>query len=486
MRFSAMTRRQLLASPLPLLAVRRASAAAAPSEPLRIGSDLQLFVDGYFIESMRGASLRMHEPVSAGRVLTFDKPWEGNVSLYGTIFKDGPLYRMYYRGWNLPEYTNPKLLKPGESAGVKNDGHTCYAESRDGHNFTRPDVGLFEYGGSKKNNIVWTGDGSHNFAPFRDPTASGADQFKAVGGNRKLFAWRSADGVKWELIRKEPVITDGAFDSLNVAFHDQRLGRYVCIYRDFVQGVRSLKRSESADFLNWSAGVWADYGNTPKEQLYTNGTTPYFRAPQIYLAFPKRYVNWRVPPSGQPIEGISESVFMTTRDGVHWDRRFMEAFIRPGRDPRNWVHRTNMVMTGVVPTAPDQISIYVQRHYNFPSCHVERMTLRTDGFVSVSAGYGGGELLTRPFYMESSRMVLNFATSAAGSIRYEVLDENGQPHPGLSIDDTPVIYGDEIEKAVQIRPPSKSAGSKLSARPVRVRFRLKDADLYSVRFADGG
>ncbi|MBK9167318.1 MAG: hypothetical protein IPM24_07610 [Bryobacterales bacterium] len=473
-----MTRRELLAA-IPLVAVR-----AASHGPLRIGDDLQLFVDDYFIESMRGVSLVPQTPVSAGRVVEFDQPWEGNVSLYGTVFQDGAKYRMYYRGWSLPEYTNRGLLKPGEVVHPKNDGQTCYAESDDGIRWTKPELALKEFNGSTRNNVIWLGEGSHNFAPFLDtnPAAPASERYKAVGGSRQLYAWRSADGIRWELIRKEPILTDGAFDSLNVAFYDTRLQRYVAIYRDFRQGVRTLKRAESADFLQWSPGVWADYGGAPKEQLYTNATTPYFRAPQIYVAFPKRFVNWRTPPSGQPLSGISETVFMTSRDGVRWDRRFMEAFIRPGRDPRNWVHRTNMVMTGVVPTAPDEISIYVQRHYNFPSCHVERMTLRTDGFVAARAGYGGGELLTRPFIMEGHKMVLNYATSAAGSIRYEVLDENRRPHPGLGIEESPVIFGDEIERSIDVRPPARNERSRMAAHPVRVRFLLKDADLFSVRF----
>lgn len=47
---------------------------------------------------------------------------------------------------------------------------------------------------------------------------------------------------------------------------------------------------------------------------------------------------------------------------------------------------------------------WLQRHYTLPSVHVERMTLRTDGFVSVHAGYEGGELLTRPLIFEGNNI----------------------------------------------------------------------------------
>ena len=152
------------------------------------------------------------------------------------------------------------------------------------------------------------------------------------------------------------------------------------------------------------------------------GTTPYYRAPHIYLAFPKRYVQWRTMHPDVSGSGVSEGVFMSSRDGVRWDRRFMEAFVRPGRDPRSWVHRTNMIAAGVVPTADDEISIYVARDYISPSAHLERMVLRTDGFVSASADYSGGELLTKPLLFQDNNLVLNFATSAAGSIHLEIQD----------------------------------------------------------------
>lgn len=461
-----------------------ASAQQRQEEPLRIGSQLQLFVDDYFIGSLKGAELRMQQPLAAGKAIAFDRPWEGNVSGYVTVLKDDGKFRMYYRGWSLPDYVNASALKAGERQHPKNDASICYAESADGINWTKPDLGLIDFNGSKRNNIVLRGEGAHNFMAFLDtrPGVANSERFKAVGGDRALYAFRSPDGVRWEKMRAESVITDGAFDSQNVVFFDSLLGKYVAIYRDFRQGVRTVKRAESTDFLTWTPGVWADYGTAPKEQLYTNATQPYFRAPQIYVAFPKRFVPWRKPLGDVPSDGVSEAVFMTTRDGVHWQRTFLEAFIRPGIDKRDWVHRDHMVATGVMPTGPGEISIYAQRHYNFPTAFLERMTLRTDGFVSVHAGYKGGELITKDFILEGSSMVLNFSTSAVGSIQYEIVDSNGNALPGFGLGQTPVIYGDDIERVIQIPQGRMRDRERLSALPVRLRFLLKDADIYSVQF----
>src|SRR5262249_36494154 len=143
--------------------------------------------------------------------------------------------------------------------------------------------------GSKANNIVWTGPGTENFAPFLDanPEVPRSQRYKALAGSRGLIAYVSGDAIHWSQLREQPVITDGAFDSQNLAFWDTHRKCYVAVYREFVQGIRSLKMATSKDFVHWSAGEVADYGTAPAEHLYTNATQPYFRAPQIYLAMPK-------------------------------------------------------------------------------------------------------------------------------------------------------------------------------------------------------
>ena len=492
-------RRLLVAAVLMHLALAQSWILAGKEDedgPLPIGSRLELFVDDYLIESMDGVRLQLHAPQPAGTVLKYDKPWEGTTSAYHTVFKDGDLYRMYYRGSSHAGYTVPSLMKPGEKVIPQHEQVACYAESRDGIHWTRPSLGLIEFEGSKDNNIIWSGNrsGAHNFAPFKDgnPEAPASQRYKAVGssnldGKPVLLGFVSPDGIHWTQIQEEPIITDGAFDSLNVAFWDSVRQRYSAIYRIGQDGVRTIKFSHSENFVDWPPGRYADYGDTPREQLYTNATRPYFRAPQIYLAFPKRFVQWRTYHEDAPGTGVSEGVFMTSRDGVHWDRRFMEAFVRPGRDPRSWVHRTTMIAAGVLPTDDDEISIYVSRHYTSPSAHLERMVLRTDGFVSANAGYAGGELLTKPLQFQGNNLVLNFATSAAGSIHLEIQDVEGKPLPGFALEDSPLIWGDEIEHTVRWeRSHSKATNDEplrwIGDKLVRLRFVMKDADLFSLRF----
>ena len=470
-----------------------AEESADSKQAVDIGSRLELFVDDFLIDSMDGVDLKLHTPVSAGKIISFDKPWEGNTSDYHTVFRDGEGYRMYYSGTSHPDYADQDQLRPGEKVQPKHESVTCLIESRDGIEWSRPSLGLVEFEGSRDNNIVWTEDVGCCFAPFKDgnPDAPPDELYKALGNvgswpESVLMAFVSPDGKRWSRASPKPAITDGKFDSLNVPFWDPVRHQYAAVYRDF-DGVRSLKYATSEDFLTWTPGQWAEYGNTAREELYTNATTPYFRAPHIYISFPKRFVPWRTFHSTNPYPGVSEGVFMTSRDGVHWDRRFMEAFIRPGRDPRNWVHRCNMPASGIVPTAEDEISLYVGRNNTYPSSHVERMVLRLDGFVSVHAGYSGGELITRSLVFQGDKLVLNFASSAAGSIRLEIQDLKGNPLPGFALEESPLIWGDEIEHTVSWeRSHTKSTSDKplagIAGKPVRLRFVMKDADLYSLRF----
>jgi len=455
---------------------------------LDIGSRRELFVDRYLVDRLEGASLRLHHPRREGTALKFDRPWEGEFSAYITVLKDGGLWRMYYRGL-------AKAGRDGSAAEV-----TCYAESKDGVAWTKPDLGLFEVAGTRKNNVVLAGMPplTHNFAPFIDtrPGVAKSGRYKALGGVGRggLTALVSADGLRWKKLRDKAVITKGAFDSQNVAFWSAAEGCYVCYFRTWKRvgktGFRWISRTTSKDFVNWSAPVEMTFGAAPPEHLYTNATQPYFRAPHIYIALPKRFFPGKV--ALRPDEAAklvkhkgyrvasSDSVFMTTRGGSTYDRTFMEAFIRPGPSGRDWICRDNAPAWGVLPAGPRTMFLYRLSHYAQPTSHVTRYSLRLDGFVSVHAPFGGGQLITRPLKFAGRQLEINFATSAAGGIRVEIQDAGSKPIPGYRLEDCPAFIGDRIGHVVSWK--KGTDVSALAGRAVRLRFELKDADLYSIRF----
>ncbi len=453
------------------------TACALAQDAIQIAGRWELLVDRYLIERMQGdIELRLHEPAPQEIVMVHDKPWEGNSCGYHTIFQDGPLYRMYYRGWN----HNMSNGKQTHRAVV------CYAQSRDGIHWERPTLGLVEFQGSKQNNIIWVGPGTHNFVPFKDtnPQCPSDARYKAVARgedeyHQALLAFKSGDGLHWQLLADKPILTQGAFDSQNLAFWDMLRQEYRCYFRDFRDGRRDIKVSTSKDFLHWSEPQWLQFPDAPKEHLYTNGVMPYYRAPHLLIGFPTRYL----PERGSLTEGL----FMSSRDGRAF-RRWAEAFIRPGLNADKWHNRSNYIWWGLVetesplPGGGKELSLYTNEGYYYESkaAKTRRYTCRIDGFVSLHASFAGGEILTKPLVFAGDRLVINFSTSAAGGLQVQVEDLDGRTAAGLALSDCPEIYGDAVEHTVTWQQGSDVGA--LAGQPVRLRLTLRDADLYALGF----
>jgi hypothetical protein len=454
-----------------------------------IGSNLQLFVDSFIIDKMDNLHLKMQTPVDEGEVMDLENPWEGPFAAYFTILKDGDLFRLYYRG-------EPGLVKDGSEEEV-----ICYAESKDGIHWTKPDLNLFEVNGSKKNNVVLAHAApvTHNFSPFIDtrPGVDPAQKYKAVGGLEKtgLVAYVSPDGIHWTKLQDEPLIGPRPhdFDSQNVIFWSEAEQQYVCYFRSWVKydkRYRSVARATSKDFIHWTEPKHMDYGDTPPEQLYTNQTSPYYRAPHIYISIGARFMKNRQVLTEEEAKALnvnpkyfkdcSDAVFMSTRGDYRYHRTFLESFIRPGIGLDNWVSRSNYPALNVIQTGDTEMSVYLNQDYAQPTAHLHRYSLRIDGFVSVNAPYAGGEIVTKPLIFTGDEMVMNFSTSAAGYVKVELQDEDGNPIPGFELEKSKEIIGNEIEKKItwQDNPDLKA----LNGKPVRVRFVMKDADLYSFKF----
>ncbi|MSU51239.1 MAG: hypothetical protein EXS37_19485 [Opitutus sp.] len=461
------------------------AATSAGKPTVDLGTRWELLVDDWLVESALGAALKLNEPRRAEVVLVTDAPWEGPTSAYFSVLKDGDVIRLYYRG-----------SVGGSDHSI--DQVTCVVESRDGITFTRPTVGLIEVSGSTANNVVWRGVESHNFAPFidRNPQARADERYKALGGLKVpgknwqqgdtpggLYAFVSPDGLRWRKLQPAPVLTQGAFDSLNLAFWDPARGRYANYSRSFTNKIRTVQSSTSSDFRRWSEAEQNRYGaDVPWEHFYTSATLPCPGAEHLLLAFPKRYVPVRTKIAAHKLPGVSDAVFMSSRDGVAWDRPFLEAWLRPGPDQKNWTERSNMPAWGIVESAPGEWSLYISEHYRWPDNRLRRLVLPRHRIASMHAPARTGEFTTRPVTFTGRQLVLNYATSAAGSLQVEVQDEAGRPLPGFAITDLPPLYGDELDAVVKWK--TRADLSSLAGKPVRLHFVLNDADLFALRFAE--
>ena len=505
-------------------ATRAAPAAVAP---LRIGSRRELFTDRFLIEDMKGTELRLHSPQRKETAIVFDQPWEGAHSGYVRVLedkdhpKDSPQFLMYYRGW--PSWFD----KDGKA--IRGSEVTCVARSEDGIRWIKPSLTLYEFTDQKSgsrfrtNNIVLPPDdpaASHNFTPFIDtrPGVPASERFKALTGSfkdgRPFWGYVSGDGIHWRKISKEPLLNKKNWplrsDGTNIpCFWSDSDKCYYAYFRIWIdhnkqpmaapgagndeKGWRWFGRARSEDFIHWKDVEPISVDGPVVEHLYTSEVQPYFRAPHLRLSFPCRMVyrkalsdaeldKFKVGPDNR--QNVNDGAFMTSRDGLHFERTFMESFLRPGLDRRSWSGRNNYAACGVLSTGPEELSLYYDQgndQLTEPSRkHLVRCTLRTDGFVSVHAPYRGGELLTKPLIFEGKSLEINYATSALGEVRIEVQSGEGRPIEGFTLSQCDAIFGDQISRTVTWG--GNADVSKISGKPIKLRFVLKDVDLYSFRF----
>ncbi len=440
---------------------------------------------------MRGAALQLVRPERREVAITFDAPWESPTAFPKSVVQDGSTIRMYYRACS-PDADDSSLQ--GSAMAVSHDG---------GLSFEKPDLGRVDWEGSKANNLVSIAAPPHMPPVFRDtnPDCRPEERFKGLSAHwKQAYAMVSPDGIDWRGLGAGPLKMSGTFDTVNTAFWDPVIKRYRSYTRFFdylndgaveanVLGkdatvVRSIQSSTSRDFLHWTRPKPNRYRDRLGEaQLYTNATLPCPDTSGLYLAFPNRYVQHREidPNHGHP--GVNDALFMCSRDGVTWTR-FSEAWVRPGLDPLNWTDRNNYPVWGIVRTSSKEWSMYITEHYRHKTepGRVRRLSIRPHGFVSVHAGVGGGGFITRPMRPEAGDLRVNFATSAAGSLRAAVTRVDGTAIPGYGLDDMDEIFGDDLDRIVRWRG-GRSLRELASGSAVRLLFSVNEADLYAFRVA---
>ncbi len=454
-----------------------------------IGSRRELLVDEELIETSRDVRLQLQRPERRETAITLDAPWEDCVAFPDSVVPWDGGWRLYYRAGIL------------DWAREEDTYVAAVATSTDGLTFARPELPGCAFAGSDRNNILQIGGFPRVPPPFVDtnPACLPTQRLKGIAGRAlQAYAMVSADGLRWSLLSDQPLALPGHFDTVNTAFWDRVAGLYRCYTRswhdrdtgrvlsgwDFggAVGIRAIQHATSTDFVHWSAPQQLEYADGDRAtQLYTNAIVPCPGAEHVYLGFPNRYVpDRRIDPKHE-YEGANDALFMSSRDGVRW-HRWLDAWVTPGLDPLNWTERNNYPVWGIATTSPTEWSLYVSEHYRHRGLptRVRRLAVRPWGFVAAHADHRGGELLTRPFTFAGSVLRLNARTSAAGSIRVEVQDEQGRPLPGCGLDGAPPWFGDGLEA-----PAPLGAGADLRAvvgRPVRLRFVLQEADLFAFQF----
>jgi hypothetical protein len=470
-------------------------------DAIPIGSRREMFWDEHLIDTRQTtAQLRLHRPQAREVVIDHHLPWEGDGCDFHNILRDDGLYRLYYLGW---EMMAPASTRHGPIV-------VCYAESRDGRTWTKPDLGICEFDGSRANNIILDNSTAvfDNFSVFKDtnPACPAAELYKGVGVDGRdhyLWCFTSADGIHFQ--KSWRMTNQGKFDTLNIALWDRHTGQYLCYIRDFHNvpgddlnaGIRDVRWMVSRDFKEWTVPVLLDFGGADDYPLYTNVIQPYYRADHLFVGFPSRYVErqqWT--PCFDELAGVerrrerqqmhpryalalTDCVFMSSRDGKAW-KRWDEAFMTPGPEHElNWVYGDCYPALGMIettndlPGAPPELSMYTyDNHWSRRPASLRRYTLRVDGFVSYQATYKPCKVVTKPFLFTGHSLSLNLATSAIGYVRIR-LSGAGQ------VSDSCELFGDSLDRRVVF---ADDALAALSGKPVIMEISMSDADIYSFQF----
>lgn len=494
----------------------RAMASEAPtldSKPLKIGSRRELFIDNYIIGALRGGATRhLFEmtPATTGTdevAMTHDADWEGPWCRYAKYIQDKDVIKAWYMGHHTYQTNKNRKI---------HGGRLCYAVSKDGRTFNKPMLGLYDWKGSKANNVLFDDAtfkakdstswiAAHQFNPFLDtnPATPSAARYKGFSGQGHhcgktgLYAYKSADGIHWEVASDGPIVSsEYSLDSCNQGFWDAERKRYAVYFRHLrnqkgQSGIkapgwkRDILVTFSQDFINWTDPQWLVYhrddGRPGREleHLYTNEIKPYKRAPHIYLGFPARF------------NGSVEPMLMASRDGLHFYRWMEHPVISKSAPADRDKIRSNHLWQEMVelPDEPNKFSMYASENLGIKGPHkdgsfprVRRFTIRKDGFVSVRAEAKQGELVTKPLIFAGDTLTLNYNAQlgAAGSIRAEILDDKRNPIPGFTVKDCNPLSKDAIDATVTWKGGANL--SSLAGKTIHLRLVLHQADLFSFRF----
>ncbi len=488
-----------------------------------IGNRREVFwEDSHIIKEHTTAELKLHHPVKHELVFTFDAPWEASGISYPMTVKDGDLYRMYY------------VCSRPKTHGAVGTRIVCMMESTDYKNWTRPNLGLHEYNGSRDNNIILLnekneeyGEPFDNFFVFIDenPACLPEEKYKAIAlcydfrkrnrthwlSERELWCYTSPDGIHFKrnfLVVDSDFVGRGGFDSQNTVWWDKDDQKYHCFIRVFMKDrVRDIKYMESTDFRNWSKPILLNYGESEEYELYTNEIMKYPRAPHMFIGFPMRYVqrndfgkNFEQMNGEEGVRlrkdriekkelrmgtAITDCLFMCSRDGLSW-KRYDEMFLeREQEHTYNWAYgdfstpiypfrQTKMP----APWEGDELSFYVQEGPCMPIPHtLYRHSIRLDGFASYHADYDIKKVTTKSILFTGSELHLNFSTSALGWIYVDVLDANNKPLEGWHSCE---LFGNTTDRTVYFGD-SKDVSS-LQGKVIRLQFTMRQADIYSYKF----
>ena len=481
--------------------------SGASGEQAPITSAVQLFVDDYLIDTTDGVRRTVHQwrKHPGNPVLRADKPWEfgGNyVCTHGSVIFDRQesIFKAWY--WTLNDEDS--------AIPTTNIKSMCYATSPDGIHWKKPNVGLYEFQGSKNNNMVMASSKDDlksvptlfTFGAIKTPGDPDPDRlYKACFYERPPGvgymssadgAWSatSPDGIHWT--KSKALIMPGVGDTVDF-FYDSIHKRYVCFAKRYTDRGRTRFQCESEDFVKWTEPRLIMKTDAKDDQPCDFYNNTGFVWGDMLLGWLQVFYKHQDPYKHRLVLEL-----MYSRDGENWSRMpNRETVLDVGPDG-SWDRANQSAATGTPIVVGDRMYMYYGGNpkYHGPykggylgdsKGHIGLGTLRLDGFVSMDATPRGGTLTTKPLLLTTPRIVgaplrlhVN-VTSDWGHCRLELLDEAGAPIPGYTEDDADDIMADTVDTIATWK--GESDVAKLVRRPLRLRFHLQNARLYSFRIS---
>jgi len=456
-----------------------------------------------------GIELRVEQAKKTEPILRADQPWEtGNLGWVQVIRDDGR-YRMWY---SMTRHSKPLAQ------------YLLYAESDDGFEWLKPELGIIEIDGSTSNNAVRDGLGSNHSHVFKCPdeppekryrcmyfkswwegepgeeidndeghrrldvknAAKAGEETLPVSLHGKMLGLNSPDGIHFTPIEK-PVLEEW-HDTHNICYYDEAKKIYRTYLRGFYGGRRAISYCESPDFENLPPSKVVHHHSSddrPDESLYSNGYTVYPGRPDIHLMFPGIYHQSTDTVYGQ---------LAVSSNGLNWSRFTRQAIIPcgdAGADDEGYIYPEpdlqRFSSEGKFRLLCHCGGQYHNEWYNENLRATSSPTYYCwaewpeDRLAGVHAE-GDGEF-TIKLQTCGDRLLANFRTESDGWIRFELADRlvwPPQPFPGLEgfkFEDCGTLTGDHTH-----RPVTWSGGSNLSSlqgKQVAVRVRLHKATLFS-------
>ena len=459
----------------------------SPQSVQSIGTEFQLLVDDVLIGRKHGVVREVHACRKLARpVIEPETPWERDgpdrrIYVYGTAIRDESTGQ--FRLW----YNRNRLV--------------LYATSPDGLNWLRPELGLCEFDGSTANNIVLPG--FHSPSVVCNPRESDpAKRYNMLGygsiSGRGYQAAHSADGLRWELYPKNPVLPGG--DTCTLAL-DPKTGEYLAFHKRY-QTHRGQKRrlvylATSRDMQEWSEPelVMAP-DQLDDEQVQAEGglfsqfyNMSVFPSGGQFLGLVTHFRHTGAPAEQGPLQsshdGPIDVQLVHSRDGRVWHRSADRSAVIPN-GPHAYDAGCILGVSNGPVVVGDELWCYYTAITTTHGGYVpkKRITIalakwRLEGFVSLSARSEDGVIETVPLACSGDRLTLN-ADASGGRITVAVLDGEGRPLPGYDSTDCIGLETDAVRHAVQW----KEEERLVSDGPLRLRFHLKNAKLFSYAVGD--